>query len=149
VEVLESGMAKRRKATPVTLTPGQRQRLERLWFIYGNYGPKTTPGNHGFIQGLLEQGLDLRPLITKRSRKSEIPTPECEAAVDEVLARRDTDEDEDGPGVFGELRVVSNAPEPERPAADAEFKAMLDGMKRRRRDAGRRLPGGGETPDAA
>jgi hypothetical protein len=27
-------MAKRRKATPVTLTDGQRERLERLWFYY-------------------------------------------------------------------------------------------------------------------
>jgi hypothetical protein len=34
-------MAKRRIATPVTLTDAQRERLERLWFVYGNYGPKT------------------------------------------------------------------------------------------------------------
>lgn len=33
-------MAKRRKAEPVTLSDGQRGRLERLWFYYGNYGPK-------------------------------------------------------------------------------------------------------------
>jgi hypothetical protein len=55
-------MAPRRKATPVTLTDWQRDHLERLWFYYGNYGPVTTPGNHQFIQGLLEYGLDLRPL---------------------------------------------------------------------------------------
>ena len=78
-------MAKRRKAEPVTLSDGQRDRLERLWFYYGNYGPKATPGNHQFIQGLLEHGLDLRPLQTKRTPKSELPTPECERAVDAIL----------------------------------------------------------------
>jgi hypothetical protein len=79
-------MAKRRKAEPVTLSDGQRERLERLWFYYGNYGPETTPGNHQFIQGLLEHGLDLRPLRTKRTPKSELPTPECEQAVEAILA---------------------------------------------------------------
>lgn len=34
-------MAKRWKAEPVA----QRDRLERHWFYYGNYGPQTTPGN--------------------------------------------------------------------------------------------------------
>src|SRR5215218_1061977 len=79
-------MAKRRKPEPVTLTDIQRERLERLWFYYGNYGPQATPGNHQFIQGLLEHGLDLRPLLTRRSPKSERPTPECERAVEAVLA---------------------------------------------------------------
>src|SRR2546421_5388618 len=79
-------MARRRAAKPVTLTDSQRERLERLWFYYGNYGPKTSPGNHQFIQGLLEHGLDLRPLQTKRTPKSERPTEECEAAVEAVLA---------------------------------------------------------------
>jgi hypothetical protein len=40
---------KRREVRPVEVTDGQRRELERLWFIYGNYGPKTTPGNHQFI----------------------------------------------------------------------------------------------------
>jgi hypothetical protein len=82
-------MAKRRKAAPVTLTDSQRGRLEHLWFVYGNHGPKTTPGNHQFIQGLLEHGLDLRPLQTKRTAKKDRPTEECEAAVDSVLASGD------------------------------------------------------------
>jgi len=62
-------MAKRRKAAEVTLTRWQRERLERLWFYYGNYGPKTTPGNHGFIQGILEHGVDVRPLRSARTPK--------------------------------------------------------------------------------
>jgi hypothetical protein len=79
-------MAKRRKLTTVTLTAEQRERLERLWFYYGNYGPKTTSGNHSFIQRLLEQGIDERSLHTKRTPKSELPTAECEMAVEAVLA---------------------------------------------------------------
>src|ERR671913_268011 len=82
-------MAKRRKVTPVTLTGPQRERLERLWFIYGNHGPKTTPGNHQFIQCLLEHGLDLRPLQTKRTPKRDLPTAECVAAVEAGLVSKD------------------------------------------------------------
>lgn len=40
------------------LTDKQRKELERLWFIYGNSGPKSTKGNHGYIQGFLEYGED-------------------------------------------------------------------------------------------
>jgi len=86
-------MVKRRVATPVTLTDAQRERLERLWFVYGNYGPKTTPGNHQFIQGLLEHGLDMRPLQTKRTAKKDRPTEECEVTVEAGLASpEDADE---------------------------------------------------------
>jgi hypothetical protein len=78
-------MAQRRKPTPVTLTNEQRERLERLWFYFGNYGPQTTRGNHSFIQGLLENGIDLRPMHTKRTPRSEIPTLECVQAVEAAL----------------------------------------------------------------
>jgi hypothetical protein len=109
-------MAKRRKATPVTLTGTQRERLERLWFYYGNYGLQSTPGNHQFIQGLFEHGLDLRPLQTKRTPKSERPTPECERAVEAVLAAGS-----DGKGDVDErhsvLRLVSS------PSGGGEFMA--------------------------
>jgi hypothetical protein len=79
-------MAKRRTLKNVIITLEQRERLERLWFYYGNYGPKTTSGNHSFIQRLLEQGIDERSLHTKRTPKAEIPTAECELAVEAVLA---------------------------------------------------------------
>ncbi len=78
-------MARRKDAIPVALTKEQRRKLESLWFYYGNYGPKTTPGNHGFIQGLLEHGKDMRPLRLPGYK----PTPECEAAVDAVLAKQE------------------------------------------------------------
>ena len=123
-------MATRRKAAPVTLTDAQRERLERLWFIYGNYGPKTTPGNHQFIQGLLEHGLDLRPLQTKRTAKRDRPTEECEAAVEEVLTSAGGDEDR--PGRVGLLSLVPSPAGERKPAApDPELKRMLDEMRRR------------------
>jgi len=123
-------MAKSRKATPVTLTGSQRERIEHLWFVYGNHGPKTTPGNHQFIQGLLEHGLDLRPLQTKRTAKRDRQTEECEAAVEAVLAA--PDDVEEGAARSGRLRLVP-APDSERRTQppDPELKRMLDEMRER------------------
>ena len=101
-------MAKRRVAKRVTLTGPQRERLERLWFVYGNYGPKTTPGNHQFIQGLLEHGLDLRPLHTNRTAKRDRPTAECESAVEAALAS--TDGGEEGDTRSALLRLFPHPP---------------------------------------
>jgi hypothetical protein len=56
-------MTKRRQERRVTITGEQRRRLEQLWFYYGNYGPKSTPGNHSFIQGFLEHGIDTRNAV--------------------------------------------------------------------------------------
>jgi len=122
-------MAKRRKPAPVTLTDSQRERLERLWFVYGNYGPKTTPGNHQFIQGLLEYGLDLRPLQTKRTAKRDKPTEECESAVEAVIASADGGEEGDTRSAL--LRLVP-PPAGERNTVmpDPELKRMLDEMRR-------------------
>ncbi len=74
----------KREPIPVELTAEQFYELERLWYYYGNRGPKTTPGNHGFIQGLIERFQDERP---KRSKYS-TPTPDCEGAVENILAGR-------------------------------------------------------------
>lgn len=124
-------MAKRREAATVALTDKQRERLERLWFYYGNYGPRTTPGNHQFIQGILEHGLDLRPLQTKRTPKSERPTPECEAAVEAVLAASGGDA-EDGTSRTAFLRLVPSPGGERKPGApDPELKSLLDDMRRR------------------
>ena len=123
-------MAPRRRALPVTLTHHQRERLERLWFIYGNYGPKTTPGNHQFIQCILEHGLDLRPLQTKRTAKRDRPTEECVAAVEIVLASADgAGREVTRPAL---LRLVPNpAGEQKAVVPDPELKRMLDEMRRR------------------
>lgn len=141
-------MAARRKATPVTLTPWQRDRLELAWFRFGNYGPKTTPGNHWFIQCILEHGIDIRPLITKRSRKSEIPTKECEEAVDRIL--RQDEAEQEAEAAQHTLRLLPS-PERVRPhlKLDPEVLDMLTEMKRRQPTGG--APGGlqDDTPDAA
>lgn len=141
-------MARRRKAISVTLTDSQRERLERLWFYYGNYGPETTPGNHQFIQGLLEHGLDLRPLQTKRTARRDIPTAECVAAVEAVLTPADSGEESSTPRAL--LRLVPSSAGERKPVTTGpELKKMLDEMRRRlstgRDRSGRN--GGGE--DAA
>jgi hypothetical protein len=142
-------MAKRRKVTTVTLMPDQRERLERLWFYFGNYGPKTTPGNHSFIQRLLENGIDERSLRTKRTPKSELPTRECEVAVDAILAMKS------GSGYSGEhdgassFRLISNSDEHRRADDDPEMKALRDDMKRRYSVMRVRLEGDDDTLDAA
>ncbi|MDT5272801.1 MAG: hypothetical protein QOH49_4987 [Acidobacteriota bacterium] len=122
-------MAKSRQAAPVTLTDSQRERLEHLWFVYGNHGPRTTPGNHQFIQGLLEHGLDLRPLQTKRTAKRDIPTDECVTAVEAVLASTGGEEGAIRPA----LLTLVPAPAGERKAVtpDPELKRMLDEMRMR------------------
>jgi hypothetical protein len=122
-------VTKNRKATPVTLTDRQRDRLEHLWFVYGNHGPKTTPGNHQFIQGLLEHGLDLRPLQTKRTAKRDIPTADCVSAVEKVLS---TEGEGEGAAPGRLLRLV---PPPavgqQRLTPDPELKRLIDEMRRR------------------
>jgi DNA-binding PadR family transcriptional regulator len=69
---------KRREVKRVEVTDEQRRQLERLWFIFGNYGPEHTMENHYFIQGFLERGQDERDFNDV--------APECLAAVDAVLA---------------------------------------------------------------
>jgi hypothetical protein len=142
-------MAKRRKVKSVTLSPEQRDRLERLWFYYGNYGPKTTPGNHSFIQRLLENGIDERSLYNKRTPKSEFPTPECERAVEAILSMRSELESPDERIRTSGPRVVSNAEEHGPLTADPEMNAILDDMKRRYRVMHARLENESDTPDAA
>lgn len=44
----------------IQLTTIQRKKLEDLWFVYGNNGPKSTLRRHKFIQGFVEHGEDYR-----------------------------------------------------------------------------------------
>jgi hypothetical protein len=123
-------MRKSRKPKPVTLTEWQRERLEHLWFVYGNYGSKTTPGNHQFIQGLLEHGIDIRPLQTKRTAKRDVPTDECVAAVEAVLASVGGGEGEDTR--FRPLRLVAPPAGERQPLTpDPGLKTLIDEMRRR------------------
>jgi hypothetical protein len=142
-------MAKRRKVIPVTLNPQQRERLERLWFYYGNYGPKTTPGNHSFIQHLLENGIDERPLYTKRTPKSEIPTTECVSVVNEILKMNIEPVSQDERTGSSGLRLISSAEERRSRDVDPEMKAILDDINRRYRVMRERIKDMDDTPDAA
>lgn len=142
-------MAKRRKVTTVTLTAEQRERLEHLWFYFGNYGPKTTSGNHSFIQRLLENGIDERSTHTKRTPKSELPTHECEVAVEAVLAmQRGVGSGGARNGASG-LRLISNLEERGRADGAPELKIVIEDMKRRSGILGVRLDGDDDTLDAA
>ncbi|PYS78118.1 MAG: hypothetical protein DMF66_07510 [Acidobacteria bacterium] len=115
----------------------------------GNYGPETTPGNHQFIQGLLEHGLDLRPLQTKRTPKSERPTPECEAAVEAALAADDGGAGE-GRGQAGVLRLVPAPGGARKPSApDPDLKEILDDMRRRHKVQRERIERDPDGKDAA
>lgn len=83
---------------------------------------------------LLEHGLDLRPLQTRRTAKKEKPTEECEAAVEAVLASPEAADK--GAARSALLRLVPS-PDVERraQAPDQELKRMLDEMRRRLRAA--------------
>jgi hypothetical protein len=141
-------MPKRREVIPVDLSDEQRDKLERLWFYFGNYGAKTTPGNHSFIQRLLENGIDERPLYTKRTPKSEIPTPECVLAVEAILSTNAAPASDKPKPTH--LRVISNPTERKRPDQDPELKAILEDMNRRYRvNRERAAVTDDDTPDAA
>ena len=142
-------MAKRRRPIPVLLTSRQRERVERLWFYYGNYGPETTPGNHSFIQRLLENGYDERPLHTRRTPKSELPTPECEAAVEAILAMRKGAAAGGQNAKSGGLRLIGNAGQRRHSAIDPETKAVLDDIRQRQGVTRVRLEGEGDAPEVA
>lgn len=128
----------KREAIPVVLSPLQRKRLENLWFVYGNYGPKTTKGNHSFIQGLLERGEDERPCRIK----GYLPTEECEQAVDEILSRNDAGQRgergegnaEDQKNSRNHLRLVPAELTKKHLSIDPEMKEIIEEMKRRQRE---------------
>src|SRR2546429_4807110 len=142
-------MAKRSEVKSVTLTPEQREGLERLWFYFGNYGPKTTPGNHSFIQRLLENGIDERSLHTKRTPKLERPTPECERAVEKMLSLQTELESQEERIRKSGLRVISKTEERKPSEVDPEMRAILDDMKRHYSVMRARLEDVDNTPDAA
>jgi hypothetical protein len=143
-------MSIRRKAAPVMLTAEQRTRLERLWFIYGNYGPKSTPGNHSFIQRLIENGIDERPLNTKRTPKSQIPTPECEACVDKILSEPGHGSESDSRHAGRTLHIVPHSgKEQTQPSIGSELRTILRDMKLHQPGTRERLHSEDDTPDAA
>ena len=70
----------------VEITSEQRKKLERLWMHYGNKGPKTTHGNHRFIQCILEHG-EYNPDFYRQPRLAlNGLSDECLEAVNKELA---------------------------------------------------------------
>lgn len=143
-------MAQRRKATPVRLTREQRARLEDLWFLYGNYGSKSTPGNHSFIQRLIENGIDERPLNTRRTPKSQIPTPECEARVDKILSEPERTVESAAQMARRRLRIVPSPGNTQvRPRLEPNLKSILNDISLHGSGARDLLTSEDDTPDAA
>ena len=76
------------------LTELQLNQLEKLWFVYGNNGRKSTLFNHKYIQGFIEAGEDrkefylegIERLIERGFEKDGI-TLECIFAVEKIVYR--------------------------------------------------------------
>ncbi len=64
----------------IKLTQAHRQALEKLWFVYGNNGPKHTRANHRFVQCFLENGEDRRGMFK--------PSPELCEAVNAIMEEK-------------------------------------------------------------
>ncbi len=143
-------MAQRRKVIPVTLTHEQREKLERLWFIYGNHGPKMTKGNHSFIQGLLERGRDERPL----KQQGWMPTAECERAVDRVLSGGEEPTEENSDTAKAHRFKLISTPAQQNlinlPAEkDSELKELIKSLQKRSGRSGAKADPEGGIPPAA
>jgi len=62
------------------ITPEKKEALSKLWFRYGNYGSRHTPGNHKFIQRFLDGPSDEREEYLVHGL-----TEDCIKAVDDIL----------------------------------------------------------------
>ena len=67
----------------ITLTDMQKDKLLKLWFIYGNNGKKHSHCNHRYIQNILEHREDTESFY-RQSTKNDL-TEECVNAVKNVL----------------------------------------------------------------
>jgi hypothetical protein len=143
-------MPKRREVLPVTINAEQRRRLENLWFVYGNAGKLMTPANHSFIQRIIENGYDERPLITKRTPKYRKPTAECEAAVDRILKDTAVENKTAEQPTRSHLKIVTTTrsfrPSPQ---INTNLKDFLENINHRNRQTNITSNNDDDTPDAA
>lgn len=70
-----------KQTVTINLTESQRIQLNKIWFLYGNYGQKHTDGNHKFIQRLLDSNTYEFEFYKKTISK------ECKNIVDSILER--------------------------------------------------------------
>ena len=61
----------------------QRRKLEKIWFVFGNDGTKSSDSNHKFIQRILDAGVDYRLHYH--------PSQDCIEAVDKILMNSNQD----------------------------------------------------------
>jgi hypothetical protein len=77
--------------TEVEINREFKQKLTRLWFLYGNNGKLHTNGNHKFIQRLVEhveRGTYWSEQEWKLNKKFYAPTNECYDAVVALVKER-------------------------------------------------------------
>lgn len=74
------------------LNAKQRIALKKLWFVYGNGGPKSTLLNHKYIQGLLEYNEDRKKdylegnvNMIEKGFERDCLTDECMIEVEKIL----------------------------------------------------------------
>ena len=75
--------AKNIKDIPLTLTNDQKDKLKKLWFIYGNYGIKANNSQHKWIQRMLDSNIDAYWFYKKTSIDS--ISSECKKEVYKII----------------------------------------------------------------
>ncbi len=80
----------------VELSKDQTRELRKLWFVFGNNGPKHTHHNHIFIQRFLDSGEDWEDKLRKADKegnrridRSKVDlTQECVEEVRKVVPKK-------------------------------------------------------------
>jgi len=74
------------------LTELQLNQLNKLWFVYGNSGKKSTMFNHKYIQGFIEVGEDRKipylegiERLKERGFEKDSITQECIDEVEKIV----------------------------------------------------------------
>lgn len=68
----------------INISEEQRQKLHKLWFVYGNNGKKHSHVNHRYIQNILEHGEDTESFYNAPHTKVKI-SDECLNDVKAIL----------------------------------------------------------------
>lgn len=77
------------------LTENQVKELEKLWFVFGNNGKKSTLFNHKYIQGFLEAGEDRKEpylngleRLKERGMEKDGITQDCIESVEKIVYKK-------------------------------------------------------------
>lgn len=76
----------------VNLSTKQIEELNKLWFMFGNNGKKSTLFNHKYIQGFLERSEDRkipyvegREILKSKGKLEAAITDDCIIAVENIV----------------------------------------------------------------